>query len=489
MYPTDMIGRRAEWRRLSDFASSGQQHASLGLVWGRRRIGKSFLLESLVEQNGGFYYAAIRGSSAEALRELGSRLAAFTGAAAPFALETWDAAVEALLSLGKERETLVVLDEFPYLLEHSPELESILQRAFGPRSAIRTASQTRLVLCGSALSIMSRLLAGTAPLHGRAGMDLRLAPFDFRVARDLHAISDLATAHRTYCVIGGVAAYAREMVERDLPRSASDFDRWIADRVISPGAPLFNEVPLLLSEDPATAKARKINLYHATLAGVALGNHAHSKLTSYVKIPGVSMTPIIESLVSAELVERIQDPIRDNRPFYYPADPLVRFHYALIRRNHARLSRHQSDARKIWRSLKATFDSQVVGPTFESNARYWVSHLADSTLLTGEADFVGPTIVQAEDGTDMQVDVIVAADDADTAGARTVRALGEAKAGEQVNTSHLRRLEAARAALGQRAAAAKLLLFGVAFSDSLLASAAQRDDLEIVDLKRLYDAG
>lgn len=485
-YLNDMIGRKAEWTRLAEFAASGQTHASLGIVWGRRRVGKSFLLESLVEECGGFYYEAVRGSSGEALRELGARLGTFVGAAAPLALESWDAAVEALLALGRESEAVVVLDEYPYLLEHSPELDSIIQRAFGPRSPSRAGSRTRLILCGSALSVMSRMLSGTAPLHGRAGMDLRISPFDFRVARELHAIEDLATAYRTYSVIGGVAAYGREMVESDVPRGGSDFDRWVCRRVLSPGAPLFNEVALLLSEDPATARARKINLYHAALAGVALGNHAHGKLTSYVKIPGASLAPIVEALVSAELIERVQDPIRDNRPFYYPADPLIRFHYALIRRNHARLSRHGADTRQIWGNLKATFDAQVAGPTFEAGARFWAAHFADAEDLGGQPDHVGPTVVQLPDGTEKQLDVVVATGGSDAPSDRTVVALGEAKAGERINDGHLRSLELARAALGERAARARLLLFGTAFTPGLVAAAARRADVELVDLRRLY---
>jgi uncharacterized protein len=341
--PRDMVGRAVEWQRLAEFAGSGEPAASLGIVWGRRRTGKSFLLQSLVERTGGFYYEAVRGASAEALRELGARIGAHQGAAAPLALDGWDAAVGALLALGSERETLVVLDEYPYLLEHTPELDSVVQRAFGPRHPARTSSRTRLVLCGSAMAVMSRILSGTAPLRGRAGMDLRISPFDFRVARELHGIEDLRTAFRTYAVIGGVAAYAREMVDGDLPRGPADFDRWVARRVLSPSAPLFSEIGLLLSEDPTTSKARKLNLYHATLAGIATGHHAHKKLSTYVKLPGASLAPIVDALVAAELVERILDPVRENRPTYHPSDPLIRFHYAVIRRHHARLARHDAD--------------------------------------------------------------------------------------------------------------------------------------------------
>jgi hypothetical protein len=481
-----MTGRKGEWARLREFATSREPGATLGIVWGRRRTGKSFLLEALVDRIGGFYYEAVRGSSAEALRELGARLAAHQKAAAPLSLENWDAAVAVLLNLGREREIAIVLDEYPYLLEHTPQLDSIIQRAFGPRNRLRTASRARLVLCGSAMTVMRRILSGSAPLHGRAGLDLRISPFDFRVARELHGIDDLRTALRTFAVIGGVAAYAREMVGGDLPADLADFDRWVCQRVLSPAAPLFNEVGLLLSEDPSTAKARKINLYHAALAGAATGHHTHRGLTSYVKIPGASLAPIVEALTSAELIERIQDPIRENRPTYHPADPLIRFHYAVVRRHGARLSRHDADTMRIWRQIKATFDSQVLGPCFESMARYWSLHFADPATLGGCPDHVGPTTVAATGGSQTELDVVVAAADAGAASERRILAIGEAKAGERISERHLRRLEAARAALGRRAKEARLLLFGAEFAAALVAVAAPRADVELVDVERLY---
>jgi hypothetical protein len=396
-----------------------------------------------------------------------------------------------LLALGEERETVVVLDEYPYLREHTPDLDSIIQGAFGPRSPGRRTSRTRLILCGSAITVMSKILSGTAPLRGRAGLDLRVSPFDFRVARELHGITDLKTALRTYAVIGGVAAYAREMSGGDLPTEPNDFDRWVCGRVLSPAAPLFNEVPLLLSEDPATSKARKINLYHATLAGVAMGNHAHGNLTRYVKVSGASLAPIIEALVSAELIERVQDPIRENRPTYHPADPLIRFHYAVIRKHQSRLSRHEADTRGIWEHLVPTFDSQVVGPCFEAATRYWTTHFADlvDTLggsHHGHPHHVGPTNLVLNDGTERQLDVLVAADDADSPSQRTILAVGEAKAGEQITGHHLQRLGVARSALGKRAAGAKLLLFGARFSKELVDLEGDRPDVELIPLNRLY---
>lgn len=482
----DIVGRAPEWSALSQFATSGAAEATLGIVWGRRRVGKSFLLQSLAQQTGGFHFEAVRGAPAEALRSFGESIGAFQRSAAPLAFQSWEQVIEALMRFGTERETVVVLDEFPYLLEHSPELESIIQRAFSPRNPLRTQSRTRLILCGSATTVMGNLLSGSAPLRGRAGLDLRISPFDFRVTRALHGIEDLATALRTYAVIGGVAAYAREMSENDVPTGPGDFDRWICRRVLSPAAPLFSEIQLLLSEDPATSKARKLNLYHATLAAVASGNHTWGSLTSNLGMSGASLKPIMDALLNAEFVVRIADPIRENRALYQPADSMLRFHYALLRRHAERLSRHGADTQGIWHAIEPTFHSQVLGPCFESVARYWTTHFATHDALGGPPDHVGPTTLTLGDGTDAELDVVVAADDGAVPSERTVLAIGEAKVARRFTLREVDRLGAARHALGERATTAKLLLFGSVFDESVREVATTRGDLELVDLHRLY---
>jgi AAA+ ATPase superfamily predicted ATPase len=71
----------------------------------------------------------------------------------------------------------MVIDELPYLLPHSPELPGLLQ-LLHDESLQGNAPGGRLILCGSAMSVMTELLSGTKPLRGRANVDLPLAPFD-----------------------------------------------------------------------------------------------------------------------------------------------------------------------------------------------------------------------------------------------------------------------------------------------------------------------
>lgn len=487
--PDSIIGRQAEWRWLTQFATNEDPGPTLGIVWGRRRVGKSYLLESLVDQAGGFYYAAVRGLPAEALADLGEKLGAYLRVG-PLALRSWEDAVTQLFTLAHEHERLVVLDEYPYLLEHTPALDSYIQRALGVRRPRPQAPRpgTRLILCGSAMSVMRQVLAGTAPLRGRAGLTLRVSPFGLRLARELHGSPDLDTAFLTYAVIGGVAAYAREMVDDDLPANRADFDRWVAERVLSARSPLLTEIPLLLSEDPALSTVRKPNLYHATLGAIARGHHAFGKITGSLGISGTSLQPVLETLVDAELIERVDDPTREKRPTYHPADQLLRFHYAIIRPHQARLLRAGADPSRLWAGLRDTFRSQVLGPAFEAAARDWTRHEAGEAILGGAPAHVGASVVTLPDGGEVQLDVVVAADDAADPSGRTVLAIGEAKAGPRLDGHAIDRLSAARAALGPRAANAKLLAFGAQITPGVRAKTKPRSDIELIDLARLYEA-
>jgi hypothetical protein len=56
--PPEIFDRDWEWSQLDRFVSDDQPGATLGIVSGRRRQGKTFLLESTCEFTGGFYYAA-----------------------------------------------------------------------------------------------------------------------------------------------------------------------------------------------------------------------------------------------------------------------------------------------------------------------------------------------------------------------------------------------------------------------------------------------
>lgn len=118
-------------QHIERFLDSDVGHPTLGLVYGRRRIGKSTLLDDVTSNRSGFYWEATRGEAPVHLALLGAALGRHLGTGR-LSLETWDEAVLQLLRLGEGGAVPVVLDEVGYLLESEPALDSILATALGP---------------------------------------------------------------------------------------------------------------------------------------------------------------------------------------------------------------------------------------------------------------------------------------------------------------------------------------------------------------------
>jgi hypothetical protein len=475
----DAIAAAAE---LAHFIDRGPARNTLALVYGRRRIGKSTMLSQLARDRGGFYWEATRAKTPIQLERLGVALGERLGVG-PLALASWEDALSRLLQLGAGGNVPVVLDEFGYLLESEPGLDSIVATLLGPARR-ETAGRARLILCGSAIALMRALTAGQAPLRGRAGRELLVQPFDFRRAAALLGDApELTLATRLFAVIGGVVGYATDMIDDDLPQGREDFPRWIAQRVLSPAATLHHEATTLLAED-VTLSARDQSLHHSILNVIANGAVALAAIANKLGRPASNLDPVVRRLIDAGFVVRHDDPVRRQRPTFALADPFLQFHYAVLE-PHRTLLRDR-DLRATWdRILAATFDSRVRGPVFEEQARSWVRRFAAPETVGGEAVHVGPSQVTIEKK-EYQLDVVIAGGDSGVEPAhRPVLAIGEAKAGETVGMSHLRHLERARTALGPNASGARLLLFAPQFDDDLR-RAAKRGDTELVDLERLY---
>lgn len=251
--PAEMFDRDHEWSALSRFITDPQPGATLGVVSGRRRQGKTFLLDAACRATGGFYFGATEAADAESLRRISAALTAHVRPASPFHFADWTEAVDALLALGAERPVPVVIDEFPYLAKANPELPSIIQEALRPLRDQRTGSRTRLLLCGSALSFMGRLLSGNAPLRGRSGLELVVRPLDHRLAAEFWDITDLHLAMKVNAIVGGTPAYRREFARGDTPKGPDDFDDWVVRTVLNPETPLFREARICWPKNPTFA--------------------------------------------------------------------------------------------------------------------------------------------------------------------------------------------------------------------------------------------
>jgi AAA+ ATPase superfamily predicted ATPase len=480
--PDHLFDREAEWQALVSFAADDRPGATLGVVSGRRRQGKSYLLQALATARGGIYFPALELTEAVTLRLFADELIRFSGSPVP-PFRDWLDAMPYLFRLTGDRSIPVVIDEFPFLVKASPALPSIIQRELGPGGS-GSASRARLLLCGSAMSVMGGLLSGSAPLRGRAGLELVVHPFGYRDSARFWGISDPKLAVLMHSVVGGTPAYRRELVREDSPADLADFDAWVARTVLNPQTPLFREARYLLAEE---TEIRDPSLYHSVLAAVAEGNNTSGGIASYIGRKSNEVAHPLRVLEDCRLLVREPDLFRSGRARYRIAEPLVTFYQAIMSREWARLE--LGDAPAVWPGARARFRSQVVGPHFEAICRAFAI-AADPGVFGGLPGDVGSGVIpDPANRTQIEVDVAVLAS-AEPGRPRKVLSLGEAKWDRTMDLRDVERLRRARDLLAVKGFDTRDALLscysGAGFSDGLRAT--QDHDIRLVGLDQLYAA-
>lgn len=483
--PTDIFDRAVEWDDLVDFVEQRGTGTRLALVRGRRRQGKSYLLRRLANTAGGFYYQAVEEEQSQALAGFGAALGAYLKVpGGRLAIDSWEDALTALSDLpSNSGNAVVVIDEFPYLLSHSPELSSLLQRLI---DRTREGGGTlRLILCGSALSVMAGLLEGTQALRGRASTDVVVRTFDYRTSAEFWGITDPATAMLVHSVVGGTPGY-RDLLPANPPKRTGDFTKWLTAGPLSPASALFREDDYLLTEERSLSDRA---LYHSVVAAIASGNTSQAAVAQTLGREQRSVQHPLRALEDAGFVLATDDALRSRRPIYRIADPIVRFHHVVTRRDLARFEDRRTA--EAWEDAQPRFRTHVLGPHFENIAREFISRFASPDTIGGQVASVGPAVVNnATQRIQHEVDVVALAREQD--GSSRVLAIGEAKHTTSKRTlSDLTRLEELRELIAKKqptATASNLLLFSASgFERNLRTAADKRADVELINIDRLYN--
>ena len=497
--PDRIFDRAVEWRHLGAFASRAGGPVQLGIVSGRRRQGKTFLLEELARQTGGLYFGATEATETESLLLFARALAGHLGLASPPRFDGWDDAVRYLFATSRTGTApavsspqsgsgIVVIDEFPYLSGSAPGLPSIIQRELD--QAVTAGTGPSLLLCGSAMSVMGKILSGSAPLRGRANLELVVRPFAYPLAARFWGVGDPALAVRHHAVVGGTPAY-RRFVNDDAPADLDDFDAWVLRTVLDPATPLFREARYLLEEE---TDVRDTALYHSVLSAVANGNHTRGGIAGYVGRKAADIGHHLNVLEDSGLLSREPDVFRQGRSSYRVAEPLLVFYQVVMRPRWGLLESGRAAA--VWHDARPRFAAQVLGPHFEWMCREFAA-TADGLFRELPGEVGHGVVADPARRRQLEIDVVVLAP-AVPGEPRRVLSLGEAKWGEVMTARHVERLGRARgllAARGYDTTETVLACYsGAGFDPTLAAHAAhaaahgdpESDEVLLVGLDRLY---
>lgn len=436
-------------------------------------MGKTYLLQAFVERSDGFYFGATEATTTESLGLFAAALGRRLDSAVSPRFADWDEAIKYLFSVA-DRTGPIVLDEFPYLVSAAPALPSILQREID--DAVARERPIALILSGSTLSVMGGLLAGNAPLRGRASLELMIRPFDYRTAASYWQIDDPRLAVMLSAVVGGTPAYQR-LVAGESPSSRNTFDQWIIEAVLDPARPLFREARYLLDED---VEVRQSAMYYSVLAAIAQGNNTRGGVASYIGRKSADIGHHLTVLEDSGLIRREPDLFRSGRSTYRIAEPLIVFYQVVMRPFWGQLEGGLAD--QVWQGARSAFSAQVLGPHFEQLCREYeltagADRYAELPSVVGSGVITDPRTRRS-----LELDVVVLA--AGSGGPRRVLSIGEAKWGRELGGRDADRLRRAREILTERGfdTSQTMLTFysGAGFAADLTTSEVRRvgvDDL------------
>jgi AAA+ ATPase superfamily predicted ATPase len=359
------VGRARELVTLQ--AELDRPNPSLVVMYGRRRVGKSTLLQKAVEGRRHVYFQATRVTDTDSQALFKAAIAQALGPDPLLdALAGWEGIFAYLRAAAAGDSLVVALDEFPYLCEDSRALPSIVQKVWDEVS--RAPVPLKLVLCGSHVAFMEDLLAERNPLHGRQTRDLEVTPLSFREAAEMLPGWKPEAALRAFGVFGGMPYYLA------LLDPADDLAGNVRRLVLEDGAPLRDE-PMHLLQAELNVPAR----YASILRAVADGLTVRGEIVNRVMQKGeqsAGITPYIDRLERMRLLRRMYSldvaaPEKSRNTRYFLNDPFLAFHFRFVLPNASALQAGHAEA--VYRLGIEPHLDEAMGERFEEICRAWVT--------------------------------------------------------------------------------------------------------------------
>lgn len=348
VHNVELIDREEETAFLED--AYAQNKSQLLVLYGRRRVGKTYLLQHFMKGKKHAYYLCTKGNEAEQIRLL-SRMVGETFNDTALALSPfsdWRALFLYLHEKAQKEKFLLVIDEFPYLINANPAITSIFQKYW---DEYLSKTKIMLVLCGSSIAMMeSEVLAHRSPLYGRRTGQWKVKPLNFENALKFFPKgAHFEEATRIYAITGGVPFYLAEL---DLSKTAIEN---ILEKIAKKGKLLYEEGELLLKEelrDPST--------YFSILEAMSAGNTKQTEIANRV---GMLPTALPRYLLTLERLEYIQkiapvtEPKRSKKTIYKIKDNFMDFWFKFVYPNRSYIE--ESNYKKFREILDTYFEKHV----------------------------------------------------------------------------------------------------------------------------------
>ena len=332
----EFIGRENELKTLDSMYN--KENFQMLVLYGRRRVGKTALLNYFSADRQPLFYTGIEGKAQDNLVQFTNAIrehfqpqmpemqfSCFSDAAAYL--------TACLKEAGAENRQLIIIDEYPYMAESATELSSILQREIDREWQ---KLNVMLILCGSSITFMEEEVLGEkSPLFGRRTGQIDLKPFDYRMSSRF--IPDYTPEEKAvvYGITGGIPKYLSVI---DPSRTLKEN---ITNQFFNPAGYFYEEPKNLLRQE-----FRDVSLYYSILSAIGSGAVQFTEIADKTGFDTARVSQALTKLESVRIIRK-DIPILNEKnkklTQYFLEDGMFRFWFRFVPKGVAAIERYYGE--------------------------------------------------------------------------------------------------------------------------------------------------
>lgn len=357
------IARENELRSMEGFYQ--KPGFQMLVIYGRRRIGKTTLIQKFEEGKQYVHYTAVKNSLSKNL-ELFSRRIVETIAPelSGIVFQSFEDLFHFLGQRASEERIVVVIDELPYLAEQDAGILSTLQKYIDEEWI-----QTNLffVACGSSVSFMEENVLGEkSPLFGRRTGQIKLRPFNYYESSLF--VPNYTPEDKAVCygLTGGVPKYLALLDEK------KTLDENIEELFFSPNGYLYEEPSNLLAQE-----FRNVSLYTSVIGAIANGSTKVREISDKTHVEQSAVSHALANLMTTDIVKKevpLTDEKNKKKVQYCLQDAMFRFWYRFVQDGAGLIETGAGSL--YYQNMVKPYLSEYMGSVFEDICREYMLHLS-----------------------------------------------------------------------------------------------------------------
>lgn len=312
------IGREDELTAMNELYAQNKFH--LFVLYGRRRVGKTTLLNEFCKGKDTIFYSAEQSNNKLNLEKFSSLVFQFYGETNLEPFSSWTNALSYINERQNDKKLVVVIDEFPYLVKKNKALLSELQHLIDHKL---TNGNLFMILCGSYMGFMEKEVLGSkSPLFGRRTAQLHMKPFSYQTSsKFLEGFSNTEKLE-LYGAFGGTPLYLQQI------NAAESFEENIKKTYLKVTSYLYEEALLLLRQE-----VQEPGVYSAIIEAIASGYTKANEISTKIGEDSAKCLKYIKTLCELGILHKetpFDEKESSRKTIYCISDFMFRFWYRYV---------------------------------------------------------------------------------------------------------------------------------------------------------------